>query len=191
MEAKEALEVLKDNCYHVWCWSNTLNQVVCQTCDTTLEKYRQALQAAIASLEREREAKGMMPEELRRTFGAKKLNDEKLTESDILEDYRRFGYNQALSDCLPAFQKLLREIEKLKKEIPLNEEEKKSLDNLKQENTKLKQGTCEHVAKNTIGGDCKLCELAVAEKGYPIWVKRAKDLKQENAKLKKQLMEGK
>jgi len=39
------------------------------------------------------------PEELKRDFGAKKLNNEALTESDVLDDYRKFGFNQALSLC--------------------------------------------------------------------------------------------
>ena len=34
-------------------------------------------------------------EDERRTFGADKLNEKILTESDVLEDYRKFGYNQA------------------------------------------------------------------------------------------------
>jgi len=47
----------------------------------------------------------------------------------------------------------------------------------------LKQGICEHVKKNELSNGCKLCELAIAEKGYPLWIKKAKDLQTQLDKL--------
>ncbi len=106
---------------------------------------------------------------------------------------------------VPIVARLIREVEKFKKLLGYDEKEQvlamasgkctpydfaidrlKRYDKVVQENKDLKQGICEHVAQNIIDGDCKLCELAVADKGYPIWVKKAKELEQENTKLTKE-----
>jgi len=45
-------------------------------------------------------------------------------------------------------------------------------DKLQKENEELREGICEHVAQGTLSADCKLCELAVAEKGYKVWTQK-------------------
>lgn len=58
------------------------------------------------------------------------------------------------------------------------------IDALEAKVKELEAGICEHAKEGTLHSRCKLCQLAVAEKGYEIWVKKAKELEAENAKLK-------
>ena len=48
-----------------------------------------------------------------------------------------------------------------------------------EENEELRKGICEHVKTNELRAGCKLCDLAISEKGYPMWVKKAKNLQQQ------------
>jgi len=54
---------------------------------------------------------------------------------------------------------------------------------LEAEVERLKKGECEHVAKDMLVAGCRLCDMAVAEKGYPIWIKKAKDLEKQLARV--------
>ncbi len=55
---------------------------------------------------------------------------------------------------------------------------------LQAEVERLKQGDCGHKAKDMLVSDCKLCTLALAEVGYPMWVEKGKKLQTENLSLK-------
>lgn len=46
---------------------------------------------------------------------------------------------------------------------------------LHEEIARLKNGECEHVAQKVLSADCTLCGLAVADKGYQRWVKKARE----------------
>ena len=62
------------------------------------------------------------------------------------------------------------------KPFPKPSQPNEEIAKLKKENEELREGKCEHVAQDVLSSDCKLCELRVAEKGYPMWVKKAKTL---------------
>jgi hypothetical protein len=77
------------------------------------------------------------------------------------------GFDLALQECRPYITTLTLRVDKLKKE-----------------NEELKQGICEHAKRDELTSGCKLCELAVAEKGYPLWKKRAEKAEKELGELK-------
>ncbi len=110
------------------------------------------LEAIVAKLKQQN---GQLRNQIRTKFGRVLLEKDE-------EIARLKTDNEGLKDCLLARDCAIKEY--------------------KEENEKLRKGNCEHVAQGVLGSDCKLCELRVAEKGYPLWVKKAKKLQ---ARLKR------
>lgn len=126
-------------------------------------------------------------EVLREILQAAKIQQSNVIKDKWLYDNDIHALTNAIS-ALEAQEKLIKERDEWIKDFNTLAKER---DKLQAELTKaqkevedLRVGKCEHIKQNTLDANCKLCDLAIAEKGYLLWVKKAKELQAELSRIK-------